>query len=76
MLTIWGTSLVSFSSLATMKIHAVSGDTVAVFDEEELGNMVASGMSVGDLKRLLAPRVGYPRFRQRLVSEEIGETCL
>ncbi|CAK9051210.1 unnamed protein product [Durusdinium trenchii] len=35
--------------------------------------MVESGQSVKDLKKFLASRIGYSRFRQRLVTEEMGE---
>ena len=35
--------------------------------------MVESGKHVSDLKKLLADRVGYSRFRQRLLSEDMGE---
>ena len=56
-----------------MEIQALSGATVTKLHEEELSCMVESGQSVKELKKLLASRVGYSRFRQRLVSEEMGE---
>ena len=56
-----------------MEIQALSGATVSQLHEEDLLCMVESGQSVKDLKRLLASRIGYSRFRQRLVSKELGE---
>ena len=56
-----------------MEIQALSGATVSQLHEEDLLCMVESGQSVKDLKKLLASRIGYSRFRQRLVSEEMGE---
>ena len=56
-----------------MEIQALSGATVAQLHEEELSYMVESGQSVKDLKKLLADRIEYSRFRQRLFSEEMGE---
>ena len=56
-----------------MEIQALSGATVTQLHEEELSCMVESGQSVKDLKKFLASRIGYSRFRQRLVSEELGE---
>ena len=56
-----------------MEIQALSGATVTQLHEEELSCMVESGQSVKDLKKFLASRIGYSRFRQRLVTEEMGE---
>ena len=56
-----------------MEIQALSGATVSQLQLEDLLCMVESGQSVKDLKKLLARRIGYSRFRQRLVSEELGE---
>ena len=56
-----------------MEIRTLSGDAVTRLHEEELGCMVESGTSIGDLKKLLAGRIGYSRFRQRLLSDDIGE---
>ena len=56
-----------------MHITTPSGATVTQLDEEELGYMVESRKSVRDLKNLLQGRLGYSRFRQRLLSEDMGE---
>ena len=56
-----------------MEIQALSGATVTQLHEEELSCMVESGQSGKDLKKLLASRIGYSRFRQRLFSEDMGE---
>ena len=56
-----------------MEITAVSGNTVAQLDQDELHYMVESGNTVLDLKRLLSARVGCSRFQQKLFSDEIGE---
>ena len=56
-----------------MEITTLSGATVTQLHEEELGCMVKSGSSVRDLKKLLANRLGYSRFRQRLLGEDMGE---
>ena len=56
-----------------MEITTLSGAAVTQLHEEELACMVESGKSVRDLKKLLASRVGYSRFRQRLLSEDVGE---
>ena len=56
-----------------MKVIGVSGTTVAELHEDELCSMVDHESSVQDLKRFLADRIGYSRFRQRLFSAEIGE---
>ena len=53
-----------------MEITALSGAILTQLHEEELGCMVESGQTVLDLKKLLADRLGYSRFRQRLLSEE------
>eukprot|EP00435_Cladocopium_sp_Y103_P029712 s982_g7.t1 len=44
---------------------AVSGEEMAVLDAAEI-----EGKSGKELKRLLAPRLGYVRFRQRLLFED------
>ena len=56
-----------------MESTTLSGAIVARLHEEELGCMVESGKYVLDLKKLLSGRVGYSRFRQRLLSEDMGE---
>ena len=56
-----------------MEITALSGATVTHLHEEEWGCMVESGKHVRDLKKLLASRIGYSRFRQRFLSEDMGE---
>ena len=56
-----------------MQVTAVSGNTIAQVDEEELRYMVESGQLVRDLKRLLSAKVGCSRFQQRLFSDELGE---
>ena len=56
-----------------MQVTAVSGNTVAQLDENELHYMGDSGQTVRDLKRLLSARVGCSRFQQRLFSDEHGE---
>ena len=56
-----------------MEIIALSGATVAKLHDDEIGSMVESGSSVRDLKLLLANRIGFSRFQQGLLSEEIGE---
>ena len=59
--------------LGTMEIITLSGVSLTQICEEELGCMVESGAFVEDLKKLLAARLGYSRFRQRLFSEDAGE---
>ena len=61
------------SETATMQVTAVSGNTVAQLDEDELDRMVESGKVVRDLKRCLSAQVGCSRFRQRLLVDEMGE---
>ncbi|CAK9117943.1 unnamed protein product [Durusdinium trenchii] len=56
-----------------MEIITLSGATVTQLDKEGWGYMVESGKTVRDLKKLLAGRVGYSRFRQRLLSGDMGE---
>ena len=56
-----------------MEIVTLSGATSTQLHDKELGCMVESGRLFGDLKKLLARRVGYSRFRQRLLSEHMGE---
>ena len=56
-----------------MQVTAVSGNTIAQLDEDELLYMVESGQSVRDLKRRLSAQVGCSRFQQRLFSDELGE---
>ena len=56
-----------------MEITTLSGATLTKLHEEELAYMVENGHSVRDLKKLLADRVGFSRFRQRLLSGELGE---
>ena len=56
-----------------MQVTAVSGNTIAQLDEEQLHYMVESGQTVRDLKRLLSAQVGCSRFQQRLFSDEVGE---
>ena len=56
-----------------MEITTLLVATVAQLDEEELGCMVKSRSSVRDLKKLLARRVGYPRFPQRLLRGDMGK---
>ncbi|CAK8990518.1 unnamed protein product [Durusdinium trenchii] len=56
-----------------MQISAVSGRTVAQVDEDELLDMVETGKSFLHLKQLLSTKVGHSRFRQRLLSDTIGE---
>ena len=56
-----------------MQVTAVSGNTVAQLDEDEMHYMVESGLTVRDLKRLLSAQVGCSRFQQRLFSDEMGE---
>ena len=58
---------------ALMEITALSGATVVQLEEEELDRIVASGNTVGDLKKLLASRIGYSRFRLKLLNEDMGE---
>ncbi|CAK9064066.1 unnamed protein product [Durusdinium trenchii] len=56
-----------------MEVTALSGSTTIKLDEEELNEMVVSGKCVRELKTLLATRVGYSRFRQRLFADDMGE---
>ena len=56
-----------------MEIISVAGALLTQLHEEELGYMVGSGKYVRDLKRLIATKIGYSRFRLRLLSEEMGE---
>lgn len=56
-----------------MEIIALSGATVAKLHDDEIGSMAERGSSVRDLKLLLANRIGFSRFQQGLLSEEIGE---
>ncbi|CAK9099458.1 unnamed protein product [Durusdinium trenchii] len=56
-----------------MEITTLSGATVTQLHEEELACMVESGSSVRDLNRRLTDRVGFSRFRQRLLNAEVGE---
>ena len=63
----WNVGSRDASPLA-MQIQAVSGEIVAEFNEDEMGEM--SGKLVKDLKKILAARIGLSRFRQRLFSGE------
>ena len=54
-------------------ITAVTGAVLTQLDEEELSYMVGSGQYVRHLKTLIAKKIGYSRFRLRLLSEEMGE---
>lgn len=56
-----------------MEVTAVSGTIVAQLEEDEVRCMVESGRTVRELKRVLAAQVGCSRFRQRLLTDEIGE---
>ena len=57
-----------------MDIITIAGAVLTQLYEEELGHMVGSGKYVRDLKKLvIATRIGYSRFRLRLLSEEMGE---
>ena len=56
-----------------MEIRAVSGRTVAQMDEDELLDMVEHGKSFLHLKQLLSAKLGHSRFRQRLLSDSMGE---
>ena len=56
-----------------MQISAVSGRTVAQVDEDELLDMVENGKSFLHLKQLLSAKLGYSRFRQRFLSDTMGE---
>ena len=56
-----------------MQITAVSGTTIAHVDEDELHRMVECGKSFLHLKQLLSAKVGHSRFRQRLLSDTMGE---
>ena len=51
----------------------MSGRAVAQVDEDELLDMVESGKSFLHLKQLLSAKVGHSRFRQRLLSDSMGE---
>ncbi|CAK9115057.1 unnamed protein product [Durusdinium trenchii] len=56
-----------------MEIITFAGAVLTQLHEEELGYMVESGKYVRDLKTLIATKIGYSRFRLRLLSEEMGE---
>ena len=56
-----------------MQVTAVSGNTIAQLDEDELHYMVESGQPVRDLKRRLSAQVGCSRFQQRLFCDVLGE---
>ncbi|CAK9034684.1 unnamed protein product [Durusdinium trenchii] len=56
-----------------MEIITVAGAVLTQLQEEELGCMVESGKYVRDLKTLIATKIGYSRFRLRLLSKEMGE---
>ena len=56
-----------------MEIITVAGAVLTQLHEEELGCMVESGKCVRDLKTLIATKIGYSRFRLRLLSGEMGE---
>ena len=47
----------------------MSGATLAELSEDEYSEMVESHKTVKDLKQVLANRIGYSRFRQRLLGE-------
>ena len=51
----------------------MSGRTVAQVDEDELLDMVEHGKSFLHLKQLLSAKLGHSRFRQRLLSDSMGE---
>ena len=54
-------------------MSSVSGSTTITLDGKELDAMVVSGKRVRELKTLLATRVGYSRFRLRLLVDNISE---
>ena len=56
-----------------MEVVALSGATIAKLDEDALHGMVEQGYTIRDLKRFLANRIGYSRFRQRLFNGETKE---